>query len=75
MYDICGVLWIKLLTKIYYNRYHVDPNSIVVDFTSNSAAWYDDVELTRFVAGDNAITKIDERLGEEFGALTLIDVK
>lgn len=57
------------------NRYHVDPNSIVVDFNSDGAAWYDAVELTKFIAGDNAITVIDERLGEEFGALTHIDVK
>lgn len=56
------------------NRYHVDPKSIVVDFTSDSAAWYDAVELTKFVAGDNAITVIDEQFGEEFGALTHIDV-
>lgn len=47
----------------------------MVDFTSDGAAWYDAVELTKFVAGDNAITEIDERLGEEFGALTQIDVK
>lgn len=56
-------------------RYHVDPNSIVVDFTSGGDAWYDAVELTKFVAGDNAITEIDERLGEEFGALTHIDFR
>lgn len=56
-------------------RYHVDPNSIVVDFTSEDAGWYDAVELTKFIAGDNAITEIDERLGEEFGALTHIDVR
>jgi hypothetical protein len=55
-------------------RYHVDPNSVVVDFTSSGDAWYDSVELTRMIAGDNAITEIDERLGTEFGALKQIDV-
>ncbi|KAF7731379.1 hypothetical protein EC973_000187 [Apophysomyces ossiformis] len=55
--------------------YHVDPNSIVVDFSSSGDAWYDYVELTKFIATDNAITEIDERLGEEFGALTLLDIR
>lgn len=55
-------------------RYHVDPNSVVVDFTSSGDAWYDSVELTKFVAGDNAITEIDTRLAEEFGALRILDV-
>lgn len=53
----------------------MDPNSIVVDFTSGGDAWYDAVELTKFVAGDNAITEIDARLGEEFGALTHLDFR
>jgi len=52
----------------------VDPNSIVVDFTSAGDAWYDSVELTKFIAGNNAITKIDARLADEFGALKLLDV-
>jgi len=52
----------------------VDPNSIVVDFTSSGDAWYDSVELTKFIAGDNAITEIDPRLADEFGALKLLDV-
>ncbi|KAG0190984.1 regulator of ime2 [Apophysomyces sp. BC1034] len=38
-------------------------------------AWYDSVELTKLMATDNAITEIDERLGEEFGALTLLDFR
>lgn len=65
----------NLILTLSNNRYHADPKSIVVDFTSDSAAWYDAVELTKFVAGDNAITVIDEQFGEEFGALTHIDVK
>lgn len=55
-------------------RYHVDPNSVVVDFTSDGGAWYDAVELTKLIAGDNEIIEIDSRLGEEFGALKQIDV-
>ncbi|CAO3627160.1 unnamed protein product [Cunninghamella blakesleeana] len=55
--------------------YHVDPNSIVVDFNSTSGAWYDDVELTKFIASDNEIKVIDDRLGKEFGALTSIDFR
>ncbi|KAL9551866.1 hypothetical protein MBANPS3_004048 [Mucor bainieri] len=57
------------------NMYHVDPNSIVVDFTSAGDAWYDSVELTKFMAGDNAITEIDARLADEFGALKLLDFR
>ncbi|GAN09689.1 leucine-rich repeat-containing protein 40-like [Mucor ambiguus] len=57
------------------NMYHVDPNSIVVDFTSAGDAWYDSVELTKFIAGDNAITEIDARLADEFGALKLLDFR
>lgn len=52
----------------------MDPNSIVVDFTSAGDAWYDSVELTKFIAGDNAITEIDASLADEFGALKLLDV-
>lgn len=52
----------------------MDPNSIVVDFTSAGDAWYDSVELTKFIAGDNAITEVDARLADEFGALKLLDV-
>lgn len=66
---------LKLIPKEVLNMYHVDPNSIVVDFTSNAGGWYDAVELTKFVAGDNEITEMDSRIGEEFGALTHIDVK
>ncbi|OAC99929.1 hypothetical protein MUCCIDRAFT_185157 [Mucor lusitanicus CBS 277.49] len=55
--------------------YHVDPNSIVVDFTSAGDAWYDSVELTKFIAGDNAITEIDASLADEFGALKLLDFR
>jgi hypothetical protein len=46
-----------------------------VDFTSSGDAWYDSVELTKIIAGDNAITEIDERLGSEFGALKQLDVR
>ncbi len=52
----------------------MDPNSIVVDFNSSGDAWYDAEELGKFVAGDNQITEIDERLGKEFGSLKQIDV-
>ncbi|ORZ22200.1 hypothetical protein BCR42DRAFT_433534 [Absidia repens] len=58
------------------NMYHVDPNSIVVDFSSSGGdAWYDAVELTKFVAAFNDITVMDERIGTEFGALTLLDFR
>ena len=54
----------------------MDPNKIVVDFSSSSGdAWYDQNELTKFIAADNMISEIDERLGQEFGALTTLDVK
>jgi hypothetical protein len=47
----------------------------VVDFSSSGGdAWYDAVELTKFVAAFNEITHMDERMGTEFGALTLLDV-
>lgn len=52
----------------------MDPNKIVVDFSANDDAWYDFVELSKFIATDNSITELDERLGQEFTALTLIDV-
>ncbi|KAL0086761.1 hypothetical protein F4703DRAFT_1848485 [Phycomyces blakesleeanus] len=55
--------------------YHVDPNKIVVDFTSSADAWYDSVELTKFMASDNQLVVLDERVGEEFGALTLLDLR
>ncbi|KAI8070096.1 hypothetical protein BDF21DRAFT_495729 [Thamnidium elegans] len=66
---------LKLIPKEVLNMYHVDPNSIVVDFTSDAGGWYDAVELTKFVAGDNEITEMDSRIGEEFGALTHIDFR
>lgn len=47
---------------------------MVVDFSSSGDAWYDVEELTKFIAGDNQITEIDERFGEEFAALKQIDV-
>lgn len=52
----------------------MDPNKIVVDFSSSGDAWYDSAELSKFIATDNEITELDERIGTEFGALTLIDV-
>ncbi|KAG1459533.1 hypothetical protein G6F46_002151 [Rhizopus delemar] len=63
------------LTKIPEEVYHVDPNSIVVDFNSSGDAWYDAEELSKFIAGDNQITEIDERLGKEFGSLKQIDFR
>ncbi|CAO3627197.1 unnamed protein product [Cunninghamella echinulata] len=55
--------------------YHVDPNSIVIDFNSSGDAWYDAVELSKFVASDNEIKVVDDRLGKEFGALTVLDFR
>lgn len=55
-------------------RYHVDPKSVVVDFTSSGDAWYDFAELTKFVASDNEITEVDARVADEFGALRILDV-
>ncbi|KAI9302189.1 hypothetical protein BJ944DRAFT_270305 [Cunninghamella echinulata] len=55
--------------------YHVDPNSIVIDFNSSGDAWYDAVELSKFVASDNKIKVVDDRLGKEFGALTILDFR
>jgi len=56
-----------------WNMYHVDPDKIVVDFSSSGGAWYDAVDLTRFIAADNEITFIDARI-QEFGALVTVDV-
>ncbi|KAG2183319.1 hypothetical protein INT43_006324 [Umbelopsis isabellina] len=56
-----------------WNMYHVDPNSISVDFSSGSDLWSDQEELTRMIAADNSIKEISERIGEEFGALRHID--
>ncbi|KAI8141966.1 hypothetical protein BJV82DRAFT_670068 [Fennellomyces sp. T-0311] len=59
-----------------WSMYHVDPNKIVVDFSSASDdAWYDQNELTKFIAADNNISEIDERIGQEFGALTTLDFR
>ncbi|KAI7880781.1 L domain-like protein, partial [Lichtheimia hyalospora FSU 10163] len=58
-----------------WSMYHVDPNKIVVDFSSSGDAWYDSTELNKFIATDNEITELDERIGTEFGALTLIDMR
>lgn len=58
----------------FFFRYHVDPNKIVVDFSSSGDAWYDSTELNKFIATNNEITELDEKIGTEFGALTLIDV-
>ncbi|KAI9497681.1 hypothetical protein BDB00DRAFT_586569 [Zychaea mexicana] len=58
-----------------WSMYHVDPNKIVVDFSSTDDAWYDSTELNKLIAADNAITEIDERIGQEFGALTLVDFR
>ncbi|KAF9430293.1 Ras suppressor protein 1 [Entomortierella beljakovae] len=57
-----------------WNMYHVDPDKIVVDFSSSSGAWYDAVDLTRFIASDNKITSIENRI-QEFGALVFIDLR
>lgn len=56
-----------------WNMYHVDPDKVVVDFNSSGNAWYDAVDLTRFIAADNKITFIDGRI-HEFGALVAVDV-
>ncbi|KAI8072943.1 hypothetical protein BC940DRAFT_330386 [Gongronella butleri] len=55
--------------------YHVDPKSIVVDFSSSDHAWYDDSDLTKLIASDNHLQAIDDRLGTEFGALSSIDFR
>ncbi|KAF9207742.1 hypothetical protein BGZ49_010643 [Haplosporangium sp. Z 27] len=57
-----------------WNMYHVDPDSVVVDFNSSGGAWYDAVDLTRLIASDNKITFIDARI-QEFGALVSIDLR
>ncbi|KAG0289322.1 Ras suppressor protein 1 [Linnemannia gamsii] len=57
-----------------WNMYHVDPDKVVVDFTSTAAAWYDAVDLTRLIASDNKITHIDARI-QEFGALVSVDLR
>ncbi|KAI8598790.1 hypothetical protein EDD21DRAFT_381549 [Dissophora ornata] len=57
-----------------WNMYQVDPDKVVVDFNSSEGAWYDAVDLTRFVAADNKITFIDARI-QEFGALVAVDLR
>ncbi|KAF9966407.1 hypothetical protein BGZ70_002423 [Mortierella alpina] len=57
-----------------WNMYHVDPDKVVVDFNSSGNAWYDAVDLTRFIAADNKITFIDGRI-HEFGALVAVDLR
>ncbi|KAG0047487.1 hypothetical protein BGZ83_007457 [Gryganskiella cystojenkinii] len=57
-----------------WNMYHVDPDKIVVDFGSSGGAWYDAVDLTKFIASDNKITHIDARI-QEFGALVSVDLR
>ncbi|KAF9111092.1 hypothetical protein BGX27_005413 [Mortierella sp. AM989] len=57
-----------------WNMYHVDPDKVVVDFNSSGGAWYDAVDLTRFIASDNKITFIDARI-REFGALVNVDLR
>lgn len=52
----------------------MDPNKIVVDFNSSGDAWYDNTELVKLIATDNELEYIDERLGQEFGALVTLDV-
>ncbi|KAF9963698.1 hypothetical protein BGZ65_000713 [Modicella reniformis] len=57
-----------------WNMYHVDPDKIVVDFSSSGGGWYDAVDLTRFVASDNKITHLNARI-HEFGALVSVDLR
>ncbi|KAI8981479.1 hypothetical protein BDB01DRAFT_851265 [Pilobolus umbonatus] len=55
--------------------YHSNPSSGIIDFASTGASWYDEEELTRFIATDNVITQIDERIGSEFGGLKQINFR
>ncbi|KAF9581465.1 hypothetical protein BGW38_001499 [Lunasporangiospora selenospora] len=55
-----------------WNMYRVDPDKIVVDFSSSGGGWWDTVDLTRLTAADNAITFIDSRI-QEFGGLVYVD--
>ncbi|KAF9909335.1 Ras suppressor protein 1 [Lobosporangium transversale] len=57
-----------------WNMYHVDPDTVVVDFSSSGDAWYNAVDLTRLIAADNKITFIDTRI-REFGALVTVDFR
>ncbi|ORZ01519.1 hypothetical protein BCR43DRAFT_434119 [Syncephalastrum racemosum] len=66
---------LKTIPSEVWDMYHVDPNKIVVDFGSSGDAWYDNEELTKFIAADNQLEYIDERIGQEFGALTSIDLR
>ncbi|BFZ54518.1 hypothetical protein PYCC9005_001555 [Savitreella phatthalungensis] len=54
-----------------YGMYRPDPKA-VIDFSSEAPAWYTYVDLERFVASDNQITIVDNRLVETFGGLTTL---
>ncbi|KAG2187255.1 hypothetical protein INT44_004940 [Umbelopsis vinacea] len=57
-----------------WNMYHVDPNAITIDLSGGSDAWSDLEELNRFIAADNQLNNISERIGEEFLALRHVDL-
>ncbi|KAI8088669.1 uncharacterized protein BX664DRAFT_385288 [Halteromyces radiatus] len=67
--------YLQSIPEQILKMYHVDPNSIVVDFSSSSDGAWNDMDLTKFIAAHNEITQIDDRLGTEFGALTLLDFR
>ncbi|CAO3665316.1 unnamed protein product [Rhizopus stolonifer] len=66
---------LKEIPEEVLKMYHVDPKTVVVDFSSSGDSWYDAEELGKFMAGDNQITHIDERFGKEFGSLKQIDFR
>jgi hypothetical protein len=54
--------------------YDLSPSTVVVDFSSRGASWFESVDLQRFNASGNEIAEIHDRLVEEFGALKHFDV-
>ncbi|RUS35359.1 hypothetical protein BC938DRAFT_471642 [Jimgerdemannia flammicorona] len=66
---------LTLIPNAVWDMYHTDTKAINIDFNSSGGdAWYETIDLTKFIAADNAIEEISPRIGEEFLGLTVFDV-
>jgi hypothetical protein len=57
-----------------YSMYDLSTKPVVIDFSSKYSGWSDSVDLERFNASGNEISRIDERISREFGAIKHFDV-
>ncbi|KAI9144946.1 hypothetical protein BKA69DRAFT_646450 [Paraphysoderma sedebokerense] len=64
---------VKALPEIVWNIYNLESSQVDFSFERSSNSWYEVVDLTKFIAADNSLGELDERISQ-YQALNVLDL-